>query len=116
MQDVDSKETAAPDCSEFTKEIAGYLDAQGRVTQLPTKRRKKLLVLSYLADRLPPDMHCTERQFNELLNTLHTFSDPATLRRELYDYFLIDREQGGKGYSVNADRPSAQDLLDRYCK
>lgn len=56
----------------------GYLDGDGRVTLMPPKRKKKLLVLSYLADRIPPDKVYTEREFNELLNTLHTFGDAAT--------------------------------------
>lgn len=35
-------------------EIRGYLDSDGRVTLMPPKRKKKLLVLAYLADRIPP--------------------------------------------------------------
>lgn len=72
-------------------------------------------MLSYLADRIPPDKVYTEREFNELLNTLHTFGDAATLRRELFDYYLVNRSQDGKNYSLNRDRMSAAELVERYC-
>lgn len=73
------------------------------------------MVLAYLADRIPPDKVYTEREFNELLNTLHTFGDAATLRRELFDYYLVNRSQDGKNYSHNRDRMSAAELVERYC-
>lgn len=72
-------------------------------------------MLAYLADRIPPDKVYTEREFNELLNTLHTFGDAATLRRELFDYYLVNRSQDGKNYSLNKDRMSAEQLVERYC-
>ena len=96
------------------REIRAYVDASGRLTALPVKRKKKLLALSYLADRIPANAVYSERQFNELLASLHTFGDPATLRRELYDYFLINRENNGTAYSVNPDRLPAEALIAKY--
>lgn len=97
-----------------SKIIKGYLDADGRITQLPSKKKKKLYVLSYLADHIPENQEFTEKEFNELLNKLHTFGDAATLRREMYDYFLINREQNGSLYSVNKDRLPAEELAEKY--
>ena len=51
-----------------TKTIKAYLDADGCVTQMPSKKKKKLCVLAYLADRIPEDREYTEREFNEVLN------------------------------------------------
>ena len=45
-----------------TKTIKAYLDADGCVTQMPSKKKKKLCVLSYLADRIPEDREYTERE------------------------------------------------------
>ena len=45
-----------------------------------------------------------------------TFGDPATLRRELYDYFLINRENDGTAYSVNPDRLPAEALIAKYAE
>lgn len=99
-----------------TKELAGCLDAEGRLTMLPSKRRKKLLALAYLAEKIPPEGVYSEREFNRLLNTLHTFGDPATLRRELFDFYQIDRAQDGSEYRVNPERPGAEELLEQYCR
>ena len=92
------------------------MDERGRLTALPTKRKKELIALSYLADSIPADTVYSKMQFNELLNTLHTFRDPATLRRELYDVFLINRSRDGSEYSANPDRPSAEALIEKYAK
>ncbi len=98
-----------------TNMIRGYLDEQGRITQMPSKKKKKLYVLSYLADRIPEEQVFTEKEFNELLNRLHTFGDAATLRRELFDYFLINRDQNGSLYTVNRNRLSAEAMIGKYC-
>lgn len=98
-----------------SKIIKGYLDEYGRITQMPSKKKKKLYVLSYLADRIPEEQEFTEKEFSELLNNLHTFGDAATLRRELFDFFLINRNQNGSLYTVNKDRLSAEALIEKYC-
>lgn len=95
--------------------IKGYLDADGRITQIPSKRKKKIYVLSYLADSIPVGQEFTEMEFNELLNDLHTFGDAATLRREMYNYFLVNRNQNGSLYTVNKHRLSAEELIEKYC-
>ncbi|MBR4462321.1 MAG: DUF2087 domain-containing protein [Erysipelotrichaceae bacterium] len=99
-----------PDCNELT----GYLQ-KGKLTQLPSKRKKKLLALVWLAEHIPADRIFSEKEFNELLNQLHTFQDPATLRRELYDYFLINRSPYGKEYHLNPKRPTLEELLEKHC-
>lgn len=98
-----------------TKEISGFLDTQGRLTALPAKKKKKLLALAWLAEHIPPEQEYTEKEFNDLLYTLHTFGDPATLRRELYDFYLIHRETDGRHYRLNPERPSPQELIEKYC-
>ena len=100
----------------YLGEIKGYLDKDGLLTQLPVKRRKKLIALCYLADRIPADQTYTEREFNRLLQTLHTFGDPATLRRELFDRYLIDRERDGSGYRLSPERPDAEALIESALK
>ena len=95
-------------------EIMAYLD-KGKLTRLPSKRKKKLFVLEWLTEHIPSDRSYTQQEFNELLEKLHTFHDPATLRRELYDYDLIDRNADGREYRLNPDRPSLEELLKRYC-
>ena len=96
------------------KEIRGCLNQDGQLIQLPGKRKKRLIALCYVAEQIPENQTYTEKEFNALLNGLHTFGDPATLRRELFDYYLIDREKNGSGYRLSASRPSAAELIEKY--
>lgn len=92
-------------------EIKSFLDDEGKLTQLPGKKRKKLIALYYLSEQIPVDGRYTEREFNQLLNTLHTFGDPATLRREMYDTYLIEREKDCTGYRVNPDKKPFEEWI-----
>ena len=97
------------------KPIQSLLDAEGRLTKMPSKRKKRLYALAYLADKIPADREFTEKEFTEFLNTLHTFGDAASIRREMYDCFLIDREKDGSKYKLNRNRLSAEELVEKYC-
>ena len=97
-----------------TNEVVAFLK-DGMLTMLPSKRRKRLAALVWLAEHIPPEKRYTEREFNILLNKLHTFGDPAYLRRELYDASLVDRSRDGSVYWLAPERPSLEDLLAAYC-
>ena len=75
-----------------------FLDDRGRLTQFPAKRSMKLLACQYLATKVAPDRRYTERELSDLLDDWMTFHDPATLRREMYDAHLIDRDKNGASY------------------
>lgn len=95
-------------------ELQGYLE-KGKLVRLPSKKKKKIFALVWLTEHIPSKRIYTEKEFNELLKQLHTFEDPATLRRELYDHYLINRSQNGEEYCLNPDRPSLEELLEEYC-
>lgn len=65
---------------------------QGRLWRLPAKRRKRLVVLQWLADLFRPAERYTEAQVNEILLRYH--EDPATLRRLMVDEELMQRHGG----------------------
>jgi len=96
---------------EQIRDIRGYLDSEGRLTAMPVKRRKKLIALSYIASKIPMGKIYTEQQFSLMLKGLHTFGDPATLRRELFDAWLINRSADGREYTLNPERPVMEELL-----
>lgn len=98
------------------EEIRSFIDPEGRLTALPSKRKKKYLALCYLAEKIPPETCCDERAFNDLLKSLHTFGDPATLRREMFDCCLIDRDPNGTNYRLSPDRPGAEQLIAQKCR
>lgn len=66
--------------------------------------------LFYLSEKLETGRECTEREINELLLNWHTFADPATLRRELYDYRFLDRSMDGRLYRLADIQPLPEKL------
>ena len=95
---------------ELTHILRNFLDATGKLTAFPAKRKMKLYALLYLAQKIPADTDFTEREINDILLDWHTFADPATLRRELYDYGFLDRSRDGKAYRLAEKQPTAADL------
>ena len=95
---------------ELTYILRNFLDATGKLTAFPAKRKMKLYALLYLAQKIPADTDFTEREINDILLDWHTFADPATLRRELYDYRFLDRNRDGKVYRLVEKQPTPEDL------
>lgn len=95
---------------ELTHILRNFRDAEGKLTAFPAKRKMKLYALLYLAQKIPADTDFTEREINDILLTWHTFADPATLRRELYDYHFLDRSRDGKVYRLAEKQPTQEEL------
>jgi hypothetical protein len=96
------------------KEIKGYLD-HGKLSAYPTKRKKQIIALAWISEHIPADRTYSEKEFNALLSELHSFGDPALLRRELFDHYIIERSIEGKEYMLASNRPSLEELLLKYC-
>ena len=94
--------------------LRGFLDGEGRVTQFPARRKKRLAALQYLAGKFAPGRVYTEREVNEVLLFWHTFRDPATLRRELYNKRLLERTQDGAQYWRETEIPPLAEFVARY--
>ena len=95
--------------TELTYILRSFLNADGKLTAFPAKRKMKIFALFYLAEKIEEDRDYTERQINDLLLSWHTFADPATLRRELYDYHFLDRSRDGKVYRLAEKQPTVAD-------
>lgn len=77
----------------------GYAEAvmkafmpDGRLTHLPAKRKKRMVVLRWLADHFRAAERYPESQVNEILGRYH--DDVALLRRNLVDEELMQRQSG----------------------
>ena len=90
--------------------LRNFLDTDGKLTAFPAKRKMKLYALLYLAQKIPADTDFSEREINDILLDWHTFADPATLRRELYDYRFLDRSRDGNVYRLAEMLPTAAEL------
>ena len=79
-------------------ELQNYLDNEGRLISWPSKRSLQILALDYLATKLEPGRVYSEKEINSLLNSWHTFGDPALLSRELHERGLLNRQKDGTEY------------------
>jgi len=101
---------------EMQKELRAFLNAEGRLTAWPAKRKKKLAALFFLAEKFEAGRTYTEKEVNALLNAWHTYGDPATLRRELYDNGFLDRARDGSAYRLADKQPTPEELgLEQRC-
>ncbi|MBD2518380.1 metalloregulator ArsR/SmtB family transcription factor [Nostoc sp. FACHB-973] len=63
-----------------------------RLKEIPASRKKRLVILKWLASQFEVGINYPERLVNEILKRYHP--DCATLRRELIGYQLMQRENG----------------------
>lgn len=64
----------------------------GRITQIPTQRTKRVVLLHLLAQDFEPGRRYSEKMVNLMLGKWH--ADTAALRRYLVDEDLLSREAG----------------------
>lgn len=95
---------------ELTHILRNFLDLDGKLTAFPARRKMKLYCLFYLAQKIEAGREYTEREIGNLLLDWHTFADPATLRRELYDYHFLDCIRDGKTYRLAPEQPTPETL------
>ena len=72
--------------------LRAFLDADGRLHTIPTKRTKRLVVLDHLAQSFEPGRRYPEPEVNAALERFHP--DYAALRRYLVDEQFLSREDG----------------------
>jgi len=78
------------------KVVEDYSLPDGRLKTIPAQRKKLEAVLRYVVKAFEPGTQYSEQQVNEVLSRFH--EDTATLRSELVEYDLMDRESDGGEY------------------
>ncbi|MBZ0292891.1 MAG: metalloregulator ArsR/SmtB family transcription factor [Anaerolineae bacterium] len=71
--------------------------ADGHLTSIPTKRKKLLVILRWVATLFEPDKMYSETDVNVIIRQVYE-EDYVTLRRELIDMGYLRRERGGGQY------------------
>lgn len=71
--------------------LRSYLEGE-RLTQIPAKHSKLMIILAWLADKFEAELKYPEKTVNEILNRYHP--DHAALRRALVDHGFMQREAG----------------------
>lgn len=95
-------------------ELMPFLDKDGRLISFPSKHKKKLIALWYLAGKIEADRQYTESEINTLLDEWTLFHDPATLRRELYNKQLLNRTKDCSVYRKADNIPTFEEFLKNY--
>ena len=74
-----------------SKVLNNFLDDE-ILKEIPASRKKRLVILKWLANKFEVGVSYSEQTVNEILKRYHP--DCATLRRELVGYQLMQRENG----------------------
>jgi len=93
------------DMDEAERKILSDYVQNGRLKQIPTKQKKLLIILRWLAAKFEPEKRYSEKEVNDILSDYH--EDYASLRRELIDFHLLERESGGSLYWRPAPQTTA---------
>jgi hypothetical protein len=64
----------------------------GRLTQIPAQRKKRVVILQWLADKFKLGRRYAEREVNEILAQVHP--DVSSLRRYLVSWRFMERDHG----------------------
>ena len=81
---------------------------------MPSKYKKKLAALYYLGTKIEAGRVFTESEINDALDDLTLFRDHATVRREMFNKHLLNRENDGSRYEKEADIPSFEEFMRKY--
>jgi biotin operon repressor len=71
--------------------LANFLDGD-RLTSIPVSRKKRWIILRWLARKFTDGIEYSEAQVNTILKRHH--EDAATLRREMVGYRILARDRG----------------------
>ncbi len=85
----------------MNERINNYLDKNGLINTFPSKKKNKIIVLNYIIKSFDENKIYNEKEVNDIINNLTSFKDQSTIRRELYDNYLIDRSNDGRQYWVH---------------
>jgi predicted transcriptional regulator len=91
----------ALDLPEEDRQILRDYTVNGRLSRLPGKQKKLLVILRWLATKFEPGRTYTEAEVNAVIKTAH--DDYAGLRRDLVDMGFLRRERGGGKYWLTPD-------------
>lgn len=78
--------------------LRNFFTEKGRLKNLPSQLKKKLIVLEHLTCQLEPKKAYSEQEMNEFIKVYH--EDYATIRRELFIHRFVNRNN--EIYEVNA--------------
>ena len=74
----------------YKKSVISNFFKYGKLTQLPTQRKKREIVLSEILKLFEPDREYTEKEVNEIILRYH--EDYCAIRREMISFGMMTRD------------------------
>ncbi len=75
----------------YRREVLSHFFKYGKLTQLPTQRKKREIVLAEIARSFAPDRRYDEKEVNDIIHRFH--EDHCTIRREMIACGIMAREK-----------------------
>lgn len=72
--------------------LRAFIGADGRLSSIPTKLTKRLVILDHIAQSFEPGVRYTEAEVNDVMHRFH--ADHAALRRYLIENEFLERADG----------------------
>jgi len=86
------QDSATVDTEEkYKKEVLSNFFKYGRLTQLPTQRKKREIVLLEIAKQFEIEKKYDEKEVNEIIHKFH--QDHCTIRREMIAFQIMARKK-----------------------
>ena len=91
LYELIKKDEKAVDTEEkYKKEVISHFFKYGKLTQIPTQRKKREIVLGEILGQFEPDKEYTEKEVNEIILRYH--EDFCTIRREMIAFGMMTRD------------------------
>ncbi|WNS44944.1 metalloregulator ArsR/SmtB family transcription factor [Paenibacillus sp. MMS20-IR301] len=87
---VEEMEVESPESSLKASVLRNFFAKDGRLRQIPSQYKKKLIALQYIVEKLEPGVVYSEKEMNEFIKQFH--EDYATIRREFIMHQFMYRE------------------------
>lgn len=82
----------------YIEKLDRYYDTEGKLTQYPSKRPMRIIALIRFAEKFASEKKYTEKEVNQIIKDSISFTDIELIRRELFQYKLINRLKDGSQY------------------
>jgi len=96
VEEADNRWIEALNWDHAAKKVLYTYTSNGRLQQIPKKRKKLLVILRWLATLFQVGERYSEEEVSNKLTAVH--DDYASLRRYLVEYGFMHRERGGGDY------------------
>ncbi len=87
---IKKEESAVNDDEKYKKEVISHFFEYGKLTRIPSQRKKREIVLGEIAKCFEKERVYTEKEVNDIIHQFH--EDHCTIRREIIACGIMNRE------------------------